>query len=199
MTQLRPERRLSLTHVTVFYGVMGGLAAAIGLAIWGVMPVRVLEESWPLHQSALVGVAVGAVFVGLSRFSNARYEWARRLEDNFRNLLGTVSVGAAAWMAFLSAIAEEMVFRGLLLRLLLPEGAAPSVFRLSVAVGITALVFGLMHVGPDRTYLPWTAFAIALGLLFGAITVVTGDIVAVVVAHLTINYFNFLAIAGPKD
>jgi membrane protease YdiL (CAAX protease family) len=177
---------------------MGGIASAISWAIWGSMPVRVLSTSWPLHYSAGLGAIVGLFFVGFSRFSNARFAWATKLEDNFRNLLGPVSVGAAAWMAMLSAVAEEMVFRGLLLRLLLPDTDA-SLVRMVVAVAVTALVFGLLHVGPDRSYLPWTAFAIALGLLFGAITVVTGDIVAVVVAHLTINYFNFLAIAGPKD
>lgn len=198
MTQLRPERRISLLHVTVFYGVMGGIAAAIGWAIWGSVPVRVLATSWPIHYSAGLGAAVGLAFVGLSRFSNARFAWAQKLEDNFRELLGSVSVGAAAWMAVLSAVAEELVFRGLLLRLLMPE-SAPSLTRMVLAVVVTALVFGLLHIGPDKSYLPWTAFAIALGLLFGAITVVTGDIVAVVVAHLTINYFNFLAIAGPKD
>jgi len=57
----------------------------------------------------------------------------------------------------------------------------------------------MLHVGPDRSYLPWTLFATLLGVVFAAFTLTFGDITAAVVAHLTINYFNFLAIAEQES
>ena len=195
-----PERRLTLTHVTVFYGLMGGLAAAVGLMLFDEVPVRLRADVWNPAPKAAAGAALGLIVVGFSRFSSVRFQWAKRLEGNFRSLLGSVSLGAAAWMALASSLAEELLFRGLALRLFLPpeaENWTPE--RVAVAVTVTAGIFGMLHVGPDRSYLPWTAFALILGIVFGGVTVLTGDIVAVVIAHMTINYFNFLAIAGDQD
>lgn len=199
MTQLRSGRRIPLTLVTVFYGLMGGFAALVSWALFDELPIQVMSETWDLVPKAGLGVVLGLVVVGLSRVFNSRFSWAKELEAKFRKLLGEVSLGAAAWMALTSAFAEELLFRGLLLRLFLPDGGAGGGPAVVLAVVVTSAIFGLLHIGPDRSYVPWTVFALVLGLVFGAITVLTGDIVAVVIAHMTINYFNFLAIAGPSD
>jgi membrane protease YdiL (CAAX protease family) len=188
-----------MTHVTIFYGIMGGLAALVGWALFDELPIQVMAETWGLWAKALLGALLGLAVVGLSRLFNSHYQWAQRLEEKFRTLLGDVSLGAAAWMALTSALAEELLFRGLFLRLFLPNPESAGGQTIVLAVVVTALIFGVLHIGPDRSYAPWTAFALTLGLVFGAITVLTGDIVAVVIAHMTINYFNFLAIAGPRD
>ena len=193
------ERRLTLTHVTVFYGLMGGIAAAVGLLLFDEIPIRVRADVWDPAPKAALGAVMGLLVVGFSRFSSARFEWAKRLEGNFRSLLGKISIGAAGWMALTSALAEELLFRGLALRLFLPSSGEWTPERVVIAVIVTSLIFGLLHVGPDKSYRPWTAFALVLGIAFGAATVWTGDIVAVVIAHMTINYFNFLAIAGEPD
>ena len=40
--------------------------------------------------------------------------------------------------------------------------------------------------------------ALGMGFAFGGVTLATGDVMAAILAHLTINYFNLLAITGPE-
>jgi membrane protease YdiL (CAAX protease family) len=51
-------------------------------------------------------------------------------------------------------------------------------------------VFGLAHVAPRRTLWPWTGFALAAGLLLGALFAATGNLVAPIAAHAAINAVN---------
>lgn len=164
----------------------------------GGAPVAIRPERVPIWQSAGVGVALGLALVGMSRWSSGRFGWARRLDENFRELLGILTPGAAAFMAAMSGVAEELWFRGVLLRIALPSGADASTGAVIAAVVISSVIFGALHVGPDRTYLPWTAFAVVVGLLFGAVTVWTGDVTAAVLAHVTVNYFNFLSLGRAR-
>jgi len=78
-------------------------------------------------------------------------------------------------------LGEEMLFRGLL----------------QPAIGIvwSSLIFGLLHVGPDRRYAPWTLMAIGMGFAFGGLHYYTGNLLAPILAHFTINHFNLTAIA----
>jgi membrane protease YdiL (CAAX protease family) len=52
---------------------------------------------------------------------------------------------------------------------------------------VASLVFGLVHVGPDRRYLVWTAWAVLAGFLFGALYEVTGGLLAPILAHSAHN------------
>jgi membrane protease YdiL (CAAX protease family) len=58
-------------------------------------------------------------------------------------------------------------------------GAIQQEFGLVVA----SLVFGLVHVGPDRRYLVWTVWAVLAGFMFGALYEVTGGLLAPILAH----------------
>ena len=53
-----------------------------------------------------------------------------------------------------------------------------------------SLVFGLAHFVPRREFLPWTGFAVAAGFLLGALFDATGNLVAPIVAHTTVNAVN---------
>jgi membrane protease YdiL (CAAX protease family) len=93
-----------------------------------------------------------------------------------RTILGPVDRRTALALGLLSGVGEEVFFRGAM------QPAAGLV--------VTSLVFGLMHVGPDRRYLVWTAFAVVMGFLLGAIQVVTGSLFGPLVAHVLINVVN---------
>jgi hypothetical protein len=75
-----------------------------------------------------------------------------------------------------SGFAEEAFFRGAL--------------QPQVGLVIASLIFGVVHFVPRREFLPWTAFAIAAGFLFGWLFDTTGNLVAPVVAHASINAVN---------
>jgi len=89
--------------------------------------------------------------------------------------------GAEKALAYLAAvvavpIAEELLFRGLLLRLAARTwGAWP-------AIVVTALAFGLLHLEP------WHLFGlVGLGLLLGWLYAATGSLTTCVLAHATHN------------
>jgi len=165
--------------------VYGALAAAA--VAWGVVGGRPDLYHHPapwLDLGALtgaavgvvLGVAVGAGVVLATRLAVRRAAWARHLHVEFRQIFGTLSTRDVLVFAGLSSVAEELFFRGAL---------QPSIGLIG-----SSLVFGLLHVGPTRRFAPWTAMAIGMGFVLGALYQATGDLLAPVVAHFGINVLN---------
>ncbi|MGE5184856.1 MAG: lysostaphin resistance A-like protein, partial [Acidobacteriota bacterium] len=105
-----------------------------------------------------------------------RFQWARELHGSFRDLLGPLTGREILILAIASAIGEELLFRGALMPWL--------------GVWWQGLVFALLHVGPGRRFLPWTASALVLGIAFGGLAVWTGNLGGPIAAHFTINFLN---------
>ncbi len=118
---------------------------------------------------ALLTVAVTPLLV-------KRTDWAARLHTEFRSAIGTLSVKEIWLLALMSGLAEELFFRGAL--------------QPVVGVWLASLIFGGVHVGPSRLYLPWTLWAFVMGLLFGLIYASTGVLWGAILAHVTINQRN---------
>ncbi len=174
----RQHPRLSrATLIVLLYGSLSLIAFAIG-CLRGDVDLYRLEGStttW-LLASPLVGIALGLGFVGLSKWSVRRWQWARRLHQDFRDILGQLSTVEILVLAVASAIGEELLFRGALLPWL--------------GIWAQAIIFALLHVGPSRRFLPWTASALLVGLAFGWLYQATGDLGAPIVCHFTINCLN---------
>jgi membrane protease YdiL (CAAX protease family) len=97
----------------------------------------------------------------------------------------------AAWVGPLllaglgTAIAEEIVFRGVLLRIS-EEGLGSA-----AALGLSALLFGALHLGnPNAT--PWSSLAIALeaGVLLGLVYQVWRSLPVCIGVHLAWNFLE---------
>lgn len=192
------ERRRFLLGVALFYGGLTAIAVVVSFAVWGTLPWEVGPGATPLWWSAAIGAALGLLVVAASRFAMSRFTWAKTLDRHFERVLGRVSAPEAFGMAAASAVGEELLFRGLFLRAFI-DPAEPSTGMVVLGVAVTSLVFGGLHVGPSRSYLPWTAFAIVMGAAFAGLTLWTGDILAAVVAHFVVNFLNFLAIGTAAD
>jgi membrane protease YdiL (CAAX protease family) len=159
------------------YGFLAVAALVIGAARGDADIYRLpVSEPWKLAFSPLLGVVVGLGVVFVSRLCVHRFDWARRLHRDFRGLLGTLHARDIFVLAAASSIAEELLFRGAILPWI---GLLPS-----------AIVFALLHIGPGTRFLPWTASAFLVGLLFGGLYVLLGDLGAPITAHFTINYMN---------
>lgn len=153
------------------------LALAIG-AVRGDLDVYRLPgvRPWQLIAGPLLGVLCGLLVVFLTRLSVHRFEWARQLHRSFRGLLGSLQARDTFALALASSVGEELFFRGALQPWL---GLLPS-----------TLIFALLHIGPGVRFLPWTASAFVIGLGFGALFLVTGNLGGPIAAHFTINYLN---------
>ncbi len=166
---------------TLAYGALAAGAVVLSLATghgspWAMEPW--LEESRLLRvlSSLVLGVALAVAVIVSTRRLVRRTRWARELHTALRGVIGPLSSRHILLFALLSGVAEELFFRGALLP--------------TLGFWASSLIFGLLHIGPSRRFLPWTGWAIAMGLAFGAIFLATGELIGCVVAHVWINYEN---------
>ena len=169
--------------ILALYGSLSLLAVLISAGRDDVDIYRIAGTSTPvrLALSPLIGLALGLGVVFLSRLAVTRFDWARRLHNDFRSILGPLTSREILVLAMASAIGEELLFRGAL--------------QPMTGVWAQAIIFALLHIGPGVRFLPWTVSAFVIGLVFGWLFKLTGDLGAPIVAHFAINYLNLHFIA----
>ena len=86
-------------------------------------------------------------------------------------------------LAAMSAIAEELFFRGFL--------------QPHLGLTATAVLFGAAHLPHRRHQIPWTVAAMLMGFAFGWLFEVRHSLVAPTIAHFVINYFNLHHLLRP--
>jgi membrane protease YdiL (CAAX protease family) len=184
----QPSPAPPLSRASLVIGLYGGMALlALVLAAGRGNPdlYRIGDPSAFMLVGGLgLGIAVGLGVVGLTRLATRHFQWARDLHASFHDLLGPLTTREIVILALASSIGEELLFRGALLPWL--------------GVWIQAVVFALLHVGPKKRFLPWTASALVLGIAFGWLTVWTGSLGAPIAAHFTINFLNLRFIVREK-
>ncbi len=164
----------------LFYG-----ALAIAAVIWraGFYDERIFlapgtDPAAPIDwvRDVGLGLVVGLVIVVLSNLATRFTEWGERLARSMAEALGPLTVPDAVLLACASGLAEEMFFRGAL--------------QPRAGFVVASLLFGLIHFVPRREFYPWTAFAVAVGFVFGWLFIATGNLVAPIVAHTLVNGIN---------
>jgi uncharacterized protein len=137
-----------------------------------------LALSGPIAQvySLVLGAALGGLLVFSSRFSVARFHWAQRLHQEFRPVARQLSSLGVVGLALLSAVGEELLFRGVL---------QPGIGLLGQAA-----LFGLLHQMPGPSRWVWSLWATLVGLLLGAAFELTGTLTGPIVAHALVNGLN---------
>lgn len=178
-----PQPKLTTRAVVTFYAVMAVLSIALG---WWLGERNILSRL-PARDTALwvevaLGAGCGVAAVALSRMLERLFSWARRLSVAMRDLLGRMDSAAILWWAAGSAIGEELFFRALL--------------QPWLGLTLTSVLFGVLHMGPDRRYWPWTVMAVGMGFGFGWMYDSTGSVLAPILTHFTINFFNLHALSS---
>jgi uncharacterized protein len=137
--------------------------------------------------SLVLGAVLALATLALTRALVRRMPWARNLHVEFRRLIGPLSPFVIAALALGSSLGEELFFRAAL---------QPSIGWIA-----SSLVFGLLHIGPNRRFLVWTAWAVVMGFLLGGIYAATGSLLGPLLAHAWINYQNlhFISSHDPRD
>lgn len=186
---------LKMRRVALAYGLL--LAAAYGWmtlrgdAIPGLHPERLVPpEPAEWARDLALGVAGALAAAVASRLMSHHFAWARRLDRLFAQVLGRLSVGRILFFAVSSGVAEEAFFRGAM--------------QPTLGLWPTALLFGMLHIGPNRTFLPWTILALGMGVVLGIFYERTGNLTAPVTCHVLLNTLELFALRhlpppGPEE
>ena len=160
----------------ILYGAM--VAAAL---VWGLL--RDLAQGWwtletvPAVPIALgAGIGLGLVGVALSHQLDEHVPGIKKLGERFSDLLAGATWRDAILLALFSAVGEEMLFRGCLQQEL---GLWPA-----------TILFAVVHTGPERVYLWWTASAFVFGVGLALLFEHQGGLLAPIAMHFTINAIN---------
>jgi hypothetical protein len=159
----------------LFYG-----ALTVAAALWsGLRGFGLPFFGYSAALGVLLGTLAAAATVSLGLLAYRLLPVLREIAEELApRLLDGVGPGSLVLLALFSGIGEETFFRG----------ALQQEFGLVVA----SLVFGLVHVGPDRRYLVWTAWAVLAGFLFGILYEVSGGLLAPILAHSAHNAATLL-------
>lgn len=135
--------------------------------------------------SVLLGALVGVGIVAAFRWLELRQSWIPSLHAEFRAVFGQLQAHELVLFAGASALGEEILFRGAMLD--------------AWGLVLSSLVFGLLHLPPRRELWPWTLSSLLIGLLFGCLTLLTGNLGAAVCAHFVVNLVNmhYITSRGP--
>ena len=160
-----------------------GVIAGVIAVIWRTGSPFTYPDPW-LHLTPLgahtyslaLGITLGMLIVIVTRACVGRFEWARRLHRELRPFARGISTTGIVVLAGLSALGEELLFRGLLEPWL---GLVPQ-----------ALLFGLLHQVRGASRWVWMSWATAVGLVFGAMFELTGSLSGPIAAHAVVNALN---------
>ena len=159
----------------LFYGSLAVIAAVwcglrgFGLPLWGESAVA----------SLLLGLVTAACTISLGLLAYRLLPALRHISEELApSLVDGANSRDLVLVSIFSGVGEEVFFRGAVLQ--------------EFGLVVSSLLFGLAHIGPDRRYLVWTAWAIMAGFVFGVIFEVSGGLLAPVVAHAGHNAATLL-------
>jgi len=184
--ELVAEARLKLSSIsilkisTIIYGSM----VIIGLAIIH-FGHKNTAELFRINMPSLEWLRLGAIgllaafFLKiLSYFFEDWFESYRVLKHSMTQMIGPTSVGGALYLAAISSIGEEILFRGAI--------------QPFAGVVITSILFGYVHLGKEGKVNSWTIWAMFAGLLLGLIQDATQTLWAPIFAHFLVNAYTMI-------
>lgn len=195
MSRFSQTFRLSRAALIVgFYGAVTACSTLWSLAQQRRSPVlsqlRIPLVHLIAHSvgSVLLGAAVGLFFVMLTRMLQERYASVRFLHKQFHQLLASLRSYEIGLLAFCSAVGEETLFRGALFDFVASKSSGNLGSYLAVLV--SSALFTLLHIGPHKRFLSWTASSFVVGILLALLRIFTSDLLAPIVAHFVLNMLN---------
>jgi len=156
-----------------------------------VMAVVGFEICWWYHQNVgallgplnyelrvTIGIVAAAVFFLCicQRFMEEQFPSYRKFKKSLAAIFSGVNVLGAIWLALLSSVGEEILFRGAIQPFL--------------GVWFTSFLFGLLHLDSEGGVCIWTVWAILAGIILGAVVNVTGSLWPAIIIHFIVNFIG---------
>lgn len=138
------------------------------------------KRTWSLNKPVkMVLISLGLTFPAILFFELlTMYVPIPDLMDKAFTSMSNQWIGVLC-IAIVGPIAEELLFRGAIMRALMKQLSPTK------AIVISALIFGIIHLNPAQVI-----FAFALGLVFGWIYYKTGSLIPVILMHIFTNSFS---------
>lgn len=178
MTRFGPRAVLATSAAyAVLYGV-----AELSAVTWP----HVFGWTWTTSPAADVGLgaAVAAVVCAVSWSFSIMTHHGRLLARDLAMVLRGIPAWGIPLVAASAGVAEEAVFRGALWTVLETSAGPAAAFLL------TSVTFGAAHGLFSRRLVAWSVFALLSGLLLGLLRILTGGLLAPVVAHVLVDAVN---------
>ncbi|HET7747407.1 MAG TPA: CPBP family intramembrane glutamic endopeptidase, partial [Vicinamibacteria bacterium] len=174
------------------------LPAVLAAVLWRGSPLDVLALRAAPRRAMMVAAVAGATLwaasLGLMQVqawlwppSEAFLALFRQLHAALRPQGAFDALVSIAAIALFPATCEEVVFRGAVLPSLLRRLGATG------AVAVSAVLFGLIHLdaAPGASALFRVPFAVFVGAGLGVLRIVSGSLVAPILAHAVLNTITF--------
>lgn len=171
------------------FGVAALLAAlkgARGLADFG-LALRIRDASW-LLVGAVFSVVANIVLVLPLQALRGEEESAQDVVRLFEETAGWKRVVFVVAVGLVAPVAEELLYRGVLLRALQRR------FTVVQAVAASGLLFGLMHLLGDPSSYPTLAALVLLGVFSGVLAVRSGCLSRSIYLHAGFNLLTVVVI-----
>ena len=174
---------LSILKVsTVIYGAM----ALVGLGVIhfgheSLSSIFALEPLMPDNARLLLiaGLVAGLLLI-MSYFFEDWFASYRELKISITSLLGPLSVSSTLYLALVSSIGEELLFRGAI--------------QPYAGLVVTSILFCFLHLGQDGKISAWSIWAVIAGLLMGWTYEQTSSLWPAVISHFIVNTTSILMI-----
>jgi membrane protease YdiL (CAAX protease family) len=176
------EQGLTRSQVLIAMAVTAIVFLAISKGLTYFAGISMVKLYWqPTH--AAIGVGIG---LGIALLSSLIYEvWESyriAAKEYLEMVLKPLEPIDLIWLGLLPGLSEEMLFRGV---------ALPALGMDTLALIITSVVFGVLHM-TNTKHFAYTIWAIAVGMMLGAITIYTENLLSAIVAHILTNSLSGL-------
>lgn len=173
------ERKINLHMFGLIYFVLFVIPIALNKQN-AFLKFPKLDENFQLRMIIDIGLgaAIGLLIVLISWMLTKFTKIFQELVEVLNSMLGPLTVLEIFFIAAFSSIAEEFFFRGLV--------------QEKLGIVIATVLFGLLHSGPGKKFLPWTAFALVMGALMGGVYEWRQNLMAPIMIHFVANFVNLI-------
>lgn len=171
---------LNMVHVaTIVYAIM----ATVGLIVMIYIRADAGKAfSWPgtyelrMKLTAATFLGTGLLLIA-SHLCESWFNAFHSIKVTLANAIGQSSYATAVYLALISSVGEELLFRGAI--------------QPYTGLVFASAIFGLAHLGPEGVSV-WTIWAFFAGLLIGWIYQATGSILPAIAIHFLVNATSLL-------
>lgn len=171
---------LTRTQVLVAMGVTAIILWIIAKICLRFSGIPLMSWRW-YEQDFLAGLGLG---LGITLISGISYKLItpyRQSVDFYLDIvLKPLALPDLIWLGLLPGLSEELLFRGVLI---------PALGSNNFAIIVSSISFGILHLSAPHQWI-YVAWATIVGLIFGYSTLITGNLLVAIVAHITTNLLS---------